>query len=73
MILLRYEKGKTYRKIADIYERSKSRIEQIIKKALRKLHHSSRVAYIVNGYEMQKSKRDRQRELLKIQCLTWRQ
>lgn len=66
MILLRYLEGKTYPEIADIYECSRSRIDQIMKKALRKLQHPLGIVYIVNGCEAEKSKQGKRRELLKI-------
>lgn len=66
MILLRYLEGKTYPEIANIYERSRSRIDQIMKKALRKLRHPSRVVYIINGYEAEIRKQGRQWELFMI-------
>lgn len=47
----RYVKGMSYSEIGVAFELTGSRIQQIINRALRKLRHPARMAYILEGYD----------------------
>jgi RNA polymerase sigma factor (sigma-70 family) len=66
MVLLRYRDKKTFQAIAEIYNRSDSRVSQIIQKVLRKLRHPSRMIYIVEGYEAYCNRMNREHEEFRL-------
>lgn len=47
----RYQEGLSYAKIGTIYDLTGSRVEQIMNRTLRRLCHSSRKAYIIEGFD----------------------
>ncbi|MCD7763645.1 MAG: sigma-70 family RNA polymerase sigma factor [Lachnospiraceae bacterium] len=52
-LLYRYKDRMTYREIGQKYGVTRSRIEQMLSKCLRKLAHPSRWGYVVRGYQGQ--------------------
>jgi len=66
IVLLRYRDEKTLQEIGEIYNRSNTRIAQIIRKALCKLRHPTRLIYIVEGYDAYCNRMKREQEGFKL-------
>ena len=62
VLRLRFKEHKTLQETADVFELSKERIRQILKKAVRKLKHPTRLVYYRDGYQSTLDKREKQKK-----------